>query len=1047
MKSPHDTKMFVGLVFPRIQSTYEYVQLMMGNGVKPYIIKNCLPWHVNGNITFLVDSDSLQCRSDIGVDAWRWEIYKTQTTSTDDLSGESLYVVKDNALSFRIVKRYYRSKSNEDLKRQIVAIYPPRVPCKAKSNPFQNCEGVVIISYSFGQERLIKPDKNPKVYESVKANIREQLKYGHNPARATYESEKELGGLESIANASSLPRRRHAYEENRKKAKVDIPDDPLRELLTKQRQEGRTGHPIIRRITMDEFSYSIALFNDNVIRNIANYCCNEKEGYKSPLVFDFTFELLKQPPFYALVGSYKNTSLYVKGAARSPCMLGPVFLCHSRKETTTKVLFDAMLEVCPGLGAYLQVIGYDGEKALSNNGCAAFPAALLLLCANHAKKNIQEKLRDLVNDSTLRKSVYSQIFGDEFSNGLAFSVSPDAFDQRLHILTTEWHKDERLHKFAQYFEIYKADQFRYHLVKGVVDKAKIVDVDGLFTTNLAECINSVIKLWQNGKLDPLNFSIAYEKMLEQQESNVLRSFLHLDSPYEVREEFQNSCIDFTSVYAQKTTEEKEEVKKKLTNVLVDEARYNEVIRFKPGPVALEKVRSNVTSLFQTSLSEVDTSFLIATCSSVQQASTLPATDHKSDDGSGTQHGLRPIDESSGKSYTSLSSDEIRSVPHNQYQASAKETYTFLISSAKPHLTTDSVMATVAKAMSIVQQKEILHGFEEGKRLVKSYTNQQPHIVSLKKATGDIKCDLSCLHFKHEAYCAHTLAVAIFENCVETFAAYLTRTDKHSINAVGAANVNTSKVGKKKPQRQYRQRKQVTVTSGKDSCASENFQVTTAMQQPHPQQPSLPLPNLQHAYMRQPSLPPPNLQQPYLKQHNFAQASQLQQPFALPPAWLHNNQQLHETGQPPTRQFMSQSGAYTRSHNMLAPGQVVLTSLHACDSRVSSCYGCGKSIRMTLQDGRRVVPNAPDDLVLIAKVHRAYRKDGVTKVSPSPRNVYFHTTINMQQLICIKNVLNINHDRIQIDASCLPYLNQCHVGYILFTLELPHLAPHLALVKN
>lgn len=977
MKSPHDTKMFVGLVFPTAQSTYDYVQLMMGNEVKPYIIKNCLPWHVNGNITFFVDSDSLQCRSDIGVDAWRWEIYKTQTTSTDDLSDESLYVVKDNARSFRIVKRYYRSKSNDDLKRQIVAVYPPKVPCKAKSNPFENCEGVVIISYSFGQERLIKPDKNVKVYQSVKANVREKLKSGHKPARATYESEKELGGLDGIGNASSLPRRRHAYEENRKKAKVDIPDDPLRDLLTKQRQEGRTGHPVIRRITLDEFSYSIVLFNDNVIRNIANYCCSEKERYKSPLIFDFTFELLKQPPFYALVGSYKNTSLYVKGAARSPSMLGPVFLCHSRKETTTKVLFDTMLEACPGLAGYVQVIGYDGEKALSNNGCAAFPAALLLLCANHAKKNIQEKLRDLINDSSLRKSIYSQIFGDEFSNGLAFSLSPDAFDERLHILTTEWHKDERIHKFAQYFEIYKADQFRYHLVKGVVDKAKIVDVDGLFTTNQAERINSVIKSWQNGKLDPLNFSIAYEKMLEQQESNVLRCFLHLDSPYEVREEFRNSCIDFSSVYAQKAAEEKEAVKKRLTNVLVDEPRYNEVMRFKPGPVAVERVRSNVTSLFQPSPNEVDAQ---PTCSSAQQPSALPPTEDNADNGDGRQHRLKAIDESD----TSLPSSQIRIREHYQYQASTKETCTFLVSNAKPHLTNDGIMATVAKAMAIAQRKEILPGFDEGKYLVKSYTNQQPHVVTLKNATGDIKCDSSCLHFKHEAYCAHTLAVAIFGHCVEKFAAYLARTDKHSINAVGAANVNTSKVGKKKPQR-VRQRKQVTATSSKDSLAFENITVTnpvttvnasltglefgaTVMQQPQPQQPNLPAPVLHHSYLQQLSLPLPNLQQPCQQQHIPTQAKQLRQPLASPPAWLHNQQQLHGIGQPPRRQFISQSGAYTGSHNMLAPGQVVLTSLHASDSRVSSCYGCGKSLRMKLQDGRRIVPNAPNDLVFIAKVH-------------------------------------------------------------------------------
>ena len=307
---------------------------------------------------------------------------------------------------------------------------------------------------------------------------------------------------------------------------------------------------------MDGFSYSIVLFNDNVIKNIANFCCTEKVGFKSPLVFDFTFELLKLPPFYALIGAYKNTSLFSKGTQRCPTMLGPVLLCHSRKEATAKIIFDSMFESCPGLASFVQVIGCDDEKALSNIGCDAFPVAILLLCANHAKKNVQEKLRDLVNDNELRKVVNSSIFGSDFTKGLIHSVSPAEFDEKFAVLCAKWNEDERLQKFAQYFEVHKADKFRYHLIKGMVDKAQIVDTNDLFTTNLVECINNVIKIWQNGKKDPYNFAICYKKMLDQQESNVVGAFLGLDSPYEVRKEFQELCRNFATQYASKLPEEK-----------------------------------------------------------------------------------------------------------------------------------------------------------------------------------------------------------------------------------------------------------------------------------------------------------------------------------------------------------------------------------------------------------------------------------------------------------------------------------------------------------
>ena len=74
------------------------------------------------------------------------------------------------------------------------------------------------------------------------------------------------------------------------------PEDPLKQLLIKQREEGRTGHPIIKRILFDTNSYTITLMTDLAVENIANFCCTENTKYKTSLNFDFTFELLKEPP-------------------------------------------------------------------------------------------------------------------------------------------------------------------------------------------------------------------------------------------------------------------------------------------------------------------------------------------------------------------------------------------------------------------------------------------------------------------------------------------------------------------------------------------------------------------------------------------------------------------------------------------------------------------------------------------------------------------------------------------------------------------------------
>ena len=185
----------------------------------------------------------------------------------------------------------------------------------------------------------------------------------------------------------------------------------------KQREEGWTGHPIIKRISFDTNSYTITLMTDLVVQNIADFCCTENTKYKTSLNFDFTFELLKEPPFHALVSTYKNTSLYVKNIYCCPTLLGPVLLCHKRNEKIVQSFLDAITEKCQGLRSYLQVIGCDGEKSFLNAGCATFPAVVMLLCSNHAKQNIKEKLKDLIRYIELRKTVHTSIFGNEFTVG------------------------------------------------------------------------------------------------------------------------------------------------------------------------------------------------------------------------------------------------------------------------------------------------------------------------------------------------------------------------------------------------------------------------------------------------------------------------------------------------------------------------------------------------------------------------------------------------------------------------------------------------------
>ena len=67
--------------------------------------------------------------------------------------------------------------------------------------------------------------------------------------------------------------------------------------------------------------------------------------------------------------------------------------------------------------------------------------------------------------------------------------------------------------------------------------------------------------WEKKKQDPCNFTVSYENTIENQESNILRAFLDLESTFEVREEFSNNSTNFND-YVAKSMSEKQEFRKK-----------------------------------------------------------------------------------------------------------------------------------------------------------------------------------------------------------------------------------------------------------------------------------------------------------------------------------------------------------------------------------------------------------------------------------------------------------------------------------------------------
>ena len=285
--------------------------------------------------------------------------------------------------------------------------------------------------------------------------------------------------------------------------------------------------------------------------------------------------------------------------------------------------------------------------------------------------------------------------------------------------------------------MHKADQFRYHIIKCFVQHIGIVDTIDLFTTNATECINSLLKSWEKKKQDPYNFAISYENIIENQESNILRACLSLESTFEVREKFTNYSMDFND-YAAKYMSEKQELRKKVANIVVATKRYDELLKFQTGKSAIKKMRENIEHGL----------------SGNKEGQSLPNYICTYSEGTRTFQIKNICDKASELKSQSYSTEQ--EVPRMMIDA---------IHQIRQNYSIESIKGTLTKALRLAAQNEIQKGFSTEKRFAKSTSGEMLHVVVVSQ-NGSIKYDKSCKH--------HALSVAISEDLLQPYNKYLSQ---------------------------------------------------------------------------------------------------------------------------------------------------------------------------------------------------------------------------------------------------------------------------------
>ena len=135
--------------------------------------------------------------------------------------------------------------------------------------------------------------------------------------------------------------------------------------------------------------------------------------------------------------------------------------------------------------------------------------------------------------------------------------------------------------------------------------------------------------------------------------------------------------------------------------------------------------------------------------------------------------------------------------------------------------------------------------------------------------------------------------------------------------------------------------------------------------------------------------------------------------------------------------------YSGLHGNIPENTCALSSLAVSDGRVATCYGCSVPLKITLPRGVKANPNSRFELVVIAKLHRQFRKDGEIRVSSETRNVYFQVVDNaLQPFNCAKSKSRFDERSIKINVKFWPLLRDIYRGFIDFRLQLNHLLPYL-----
>ena len=366
---------------------------------------------------------------------------------------------------------------------------------------------------------------------STSADIKEKCSHS-GPKQVVADLDSSVGGLVGASYPGQLARseqqityyKRHAAGMSSSSSEAN----DLYSIMLQAQMEDK-GAKFIRDVkTYPEPAIVVA--TEQQLFDVQRFCCNPKRF--SILTVDPTFSL---GDFDVTPTTYRHLLLHSKRTEQSPVMLGPTMIHYKKTFTTYKFLASCI--ICQNRElAGLCCFGTDGEKPLIDAFQHEFKSAVHLTCFNHVRRNIKDKLRELMVPDEVQTEVLNDIFGKRIGScqltGLVDSSTNTSFEEKFELLRNKWRlhdlNDEcgQLHQFLDWFGANKRSVILKTMLLPVRQNAGLGLHPEPFYTNSSECINNVLKVKMDYKRNELcQFVEKLHQLVDDQQQEVEKALV------------------------------------------------------------------------------------------------------------------------------------------------------------------------------------------------------------------------------------------------------------------------------------------------------------------------------------------------------------------------------------------------------------------------------------------------------------------------------------------------------------------------------------------